>query len=57
MKSYEIYVKYFNMKVQVYHCSSHHHMFTTYETDLALHNTIFSLVCCTRQELHANTSM
>ena len=57
IKSYEISVKHFNMKVQVYHCSSNHYMFTISETDLVLHDTIFSLVCCTRLELCTSTAM
>ena len=57
IKSDEISVKHCKMKVQVYDCSSHHHILTISETDLVLHNTIFSLVCCIRLELCTSTAM
>ena len=57
IKSDEISVKHCKMKMQVYHCSSHYDMLTISETDLVLHNTIFSLVCCIRLELCTSTVM
>ena len=41
-KSHEITVKMMNRKV--YNCSSHYHILTISETDLALHNTTFSSI-------------
>ena len=56
-KSHESLVKHCQMKVKVYDCTSHHHILTISETDLALHNTTFLWVCCMRLESCTSTAM
>ena len=51
------FVQYVNMKMQVYHCSSPHYMFTISETELVLDNTIFPLVCSTGLDSLASIAM
>ena len=56
-KSHEISVKHSQVKVKLYDCPSHHHVFTISETELELHNTTFSWVCCMRLEWSTSTAM